>query len=221
MRIARAAGLSTADARDRFTLRRGSLLRFDDGACIALDGVRCSIHQGRPLACRLYPLGIERAPDGVESFIRLEPAPASRGVYGVAGSIADFIRGQELAEYLAAHDGYRELLAPMQSRIGVLVDFERVEPREFWRVAMREALAESNFDPNPLLDALYDPDGLGCACAPLTGAVVAHLAALRIRIEHCDDAPVLAAAAALLAVSLGYPPPASSHPAQLIHTSSI
>jgi len=59
LRIARAAGISTGEAMRRFTIRRGSLLRFDaTGACAALDGARCRLHQGRPLACRLYPLGI-------------------------------------------------------------------------------------------------------------------------------------------------------------------
>jgi Fe-S-cluster containining protein len=63
IRIARAAKVSTGEAVAHYTLRRGSLLRFlPDGRCAALEGLRCSIHPGRPLACRLYPLGLERAP---------------------------------------------------------------------------------------------------------------------------------------------------------------
>jgi Fe-S-cluster containining protein len=59
IRIARAAKVSTGTAVARYTLRRGSLLRFlPDGRCAALDGPRCTIHPGRPLACRLYPLGL-------------------------------------------------------------------------------------------------------------------------------------------------------------------
>ncbi len=72
---------STREAIDRFTIRRGSILKFTDaGACVALDGARCGVHRGRPLACRLYPLGIERAKDADdEKFVMLEPAAGSLG----------------------------------------------------------------------------------------------------------------------------------------------
>ena len=97
IRIARAAKISTGTVVARYTIRRGSLLRFlPDGRCAALDGPRCTIHSGRPLACRLYPLGLERAPgaDGagyVERFLQLESAAGSLGVYAVAGTIAEFL----------------------------------------------------------------------------------------------------------------------------------
>jgi len=63
LRIAREGG--GCDIRGdfaRFTIRRGSILKFrDDGACVALDGVRCGVASGDVrLYGRLYPLGIER-----------------------------------------------------------------------------------------------------------------------------------------------------------------
>jgi Fe-S-cluster containining protein len=160
-------------------------LRFlPDGRCAALDGLRCTIYPGRPLACRLYPLGLERAPGSngagyVERFVRLEPAPGSLGVYGSSrssesrescGTVADFLDSQGAGAYLDAVARYHSLVGKFASRVAATVDFERVEPREFWRRAAREALAETNYDANPLIDAL------------------------------------LAAAAVLLAVSLGYAP---------------
>ena len=89
LRLARAAGISTREAIDRFTIRRGSILKFTDGgACVALEGTRCGVHRGRPLACRLYPLGIERIEDADgEKFVMLEPAVGSLGVYGVEGDV--------------------------------------------------------------------------------------------------------------------------------------
>src|SRR5260370_38626441 len=61
LQLARAAEISTREAIDRFTIRRGSILKFThDGACVALQGASCGVHRGRPLACRLYQLGIER-----------------------------------------------------------------------------------------------------------------------------------------------------------------
>src|SRR5262249_10148576 len=148
--------ISTGEAVDRYTTRRGSILRFAaDGRCAALDGARCSLHAGRPLACRLYPLGLERARamDGayVERFVPLEPAAGSLGVYGESATVAEFLDGQQAAPYLDAVERYRSLITDFRRRVALLIDFERIEPREFWRRATREALAESNYDPNPLI----------------------------------------------------------------------
>ncbi|MHB8382214.1 MAG: YkgJ family cysteine cluster protein, partial [Candidatus Binataceae bacterium] len=212
LRIARAAGISTREAVARFTLRRGSILKFGDGgACAMLDGVRCRIHDGRPLACRLYPLGLERAPDGRgERFVRLEPAVGSLGVDGDDGTIADFLEAQDVGEYLDANDRYRRLIPRMRARIAELIDFEKIEPREFWRRATREALAESGYDPNPLLDAMFDLDGLVGRRDDEEAEMFVHLAAMAVRIGKSTDAAALAAASVMLAVSLGYSPAEAS-----------
>jgi Fe-S-cluster containining protein len=212
LKIARAAGISTGVAIARFTMRRGSILKFGaGGACVALAGTRCSVHDGRPLACRLYPLGLERAPDGrSERFVRLAPAEGSLGVYGGDGTIADFIEAQDVAEYLDANDRYRRLIPRIRARITELVDFEKIEPREFWRRATREALAESGYDPNPLIDALFDADGIVGRRDDDEAEMYVHLAALAVRIGKSIDAPALAAAAVMLAVSLGYTPAEAS-----------
>jgi Fe-S-cluster containining protein len=212
LKIARAARISTADAVRRFTLRRGSLLKFGaDGECVALDGTRCAIHEGRPLACRLYPLGLERAADGHgERFVRLDPAPGSRGVYGEDGTVGSFLEEQEVDDCLEANRRYRGLIARIRVRIAELVDFEKTEPREFWRRATREALAESGYDPNPLIDLLFDPDGLVGQRDDEESEMYVHLAALAVRIGKSTDADALAAAAVMLAVSLGYSPAEAS-----------
>ncbi|GEM_PF-414092 len=209
--IARAAGITTADAVARFTIRRGSILRFDaDGACAALDGPRCGLHRGRPLACRLYPLGIERDFDTpAQYFIELEPAPGSEGVYGNDGTVAGFLDAQGVPEYLAMNDRYRPLLAIFRQRIGELVDFETIEPREFWRVAAREALSESGYDANELIDALFDADRFADAHEDVEDAVSRHVEALAAMARGCRDARALGAAAVMLAVSLGYSPSAA------------
>ena len=208
LRIARAAGVTTSEAIGRFTTRRGSILKFNDhGVCAALDGLRCGVHRGRPLACRLYPLGIERDEvSRAERFIALEAAVGSLGVYGDAGTVNDFLDAQNVATHLEANDHYASLLQIYRERIAATVDFDRVFPREFWRRAVREALAESGYDPNPLIDAMFDPDGLGCARASDANTISVHIQILTkmIRSETTPDA--LAAAAVMLAVSLGYSP---------------
>jgi Fe-S-cluster containining protein len=207
IRIARVAGISTGEAIARYTLRRGSLLRFKpNGECAALSGTRCTIHGGRPLACRLYPLGLEWHDEGSEHYIRLEPAPRSLGVCGTDRMLKEFLAAQGTDEYLSVNRSYVSLLGIFRDRIGRLVDFELVDPREFWRIAVREALAETNFDPNPLSDALFDPDRLGCRGGSDFETVEHHLEEMKRRINRESDAAILASAAVLLAVTLGYSP---------------
>ena len=206
LRLARAAGISTGEAIARYTIRRGSILRFEtDGGCAALDGTRCAVHSGRPLACRLYPLGLECA-GNEERFVQLEPAQGSLGVYGADGTVEGFLTAQDVAPYLQANEHYRRLLPLFRERIAALVDFDATEPREFWRRAVREALAESNFDPNPLIGAIFDPDELGCGRESDAATVEDHIEALEDLVRREAHADILATAAVLLSVSLGYSP---------------
>jgi len=206
LRLARAAGITTRDAIDRFTTRRGSILKFNDGgACAALEGAHCGVHRGRPLACRLYPLGIEHEGDR-ERFVTLEPAAGSLGVYGIDGNVNDFVEAQGVGSYLEANTRYASLMAVFRERIAATADFDRVEPREFWRRAVREALAESGYDANPLIDAMFDADGIGCAAIGDAETIAAHLERLAEMIRRESNTELLAAAAVMLAVCIGYLP---------------
>jgi len=199
-------GITTREAIARYTIRRGSILKFNDnGACAALEGARCGAHRGRPLACRLYPLGIEHAEDQ-ERFVTLEPAAGSLGVYGGDGAVNDFLDAQGVAEYLEANAGYASLMAVFRERIAATADFDRVEPREFWRRAVREALAESGYDANPLIDAMFDAGGIGCTAIGDAETIAAHLERLAEMIRCESNAELLAAAAVMLAVSIGQVP---------------
>jgi hypothetical protein len=70
----------------------------------------------------------------------------------------------------------------------------------------REAVAESGFDENLIIDAMFDPDGLGCTRQHEDDTLAAHLSALETLIERETDPDRLAAAAMILAVSVGYSP---------------
>jgi uncharacterized protein len=205
--LAQAAGVSTREAIARYTIRRGSILRFsEDGACVALEGARCGLHRGRPLACRLYPLGIERIEAATEKFVLIEPAAGSLGVYGSDGTVDAFLAGQGVAEYIEANARHASLLPVFRERIAATVDFDRVEPREFWRRATREALAESNYDPNPMIDAMFDAHGTDDALLDIVAIVEAHIERLAKMICRESNGATLAAAAVMLAVSIGYSP---------------
>jgi Fe-S-cluster containining protein len=205
--LARAAGISTSEAIARYTIRRGSILKFDkNGSCVALDGTSCSLHSGRPLACRLYPLGLEHDRRGTERYLRLEPAVGSRGIYGDYGSVQDFLAAQGAELYLRINCRYASLLGIFRRRIAELSDFDVVEPREFWRVAVREALAETNFDFNPVIEVLFDSNSLGCRADSDIDFIEQHVKAIEQLIRSEADPTLLAAAAVMLAVSLGYSP---------------
>ncbi len=214
LRLARAAGITTREAIARYAIRRGSILKFNDGgACVALEGARCGVHRGRPLACRLYPLGIEHDEDQ-ERFVTLEPAAGSLGVYGDDGAVNDFLEAQGVAKYLEANAGCASLIAVFRERIAAAVDFDRVEPREFWRRAVAEALAELSYDANPLIDAMFDADGIGCAAVGDAETITAHLERLAEMIRRESNAELLAAAAVMLAVSIGQGPAAAQADAE-------
>ena len=174
---------------------------------MALDESRCGVHRGRPLACRLYPLGIERdRARGDDRFVRLEPARGSLGVYGDRGAVSDFLEAQDVGPYLEANLRYASLLPIFRERIAATVDFERVLPREFWRRAVREALAESGYDPNPLIDATFDPDRCSISLESYAETVATHIEVLAQMIRRESSPDLLSAAAVMLAVSLGYSP---------------
>jgi Fe-S-cluster containining protein len=207
IRVARAAHVSTREAVAKYTVRRGSVLRFEqDGSCTALDGATCTLHSGRPLACRLYPLGLECHQGGAESYLRLEPESGSSGVYGNDGTVLDFLAGQGADQYVEMNRRYANLLDTFRQRIAELCDFDIVEPRELWRVAVREAMCETNFDFNPLIEALFNPDNLGHCADFDTDFVDHHIREIKQRIRCENDASMLASAAVLLAVSLGHSP---------------
>lgn len=206
MRMADATGLSTGEVIARYTLRRGSLLRFGpQGACVALRDGLCGLHAGRPLPCRLYPLGLERTEDG-ERFVRLEAAAGSAGIYGNGGTVAGFLQDQEIEPYLTAVRNYSTLLLAMGKRVRQLADFEKVEPREFCRVAVREALAESNYDRNPLIEAIFDSDPWSGFSIDGKRSPTRHVEKLLQMLPDHPNAAQMAAAGVILTVSLGFMP---------------
>ena len=109
-------------------------------------------------------------------------------------------------DYLAALERYRQLIPVFRERVPALVDFERFEPREFWRRAVVEALRENGFDSNPIIDAMFDPDAHGCGADGIDETITAHIELLNGMARREGDGDRLAAGAVMLAVSLGYSP---------------
>jgi len=113
-RLAEVLHTTTTEVLARHTTRGGATLAVrDDGTCVFLGEAGCTVHPGRPLACRLYPLGRQVAPDGVERFAELEPHPQTEGTYGREGTVDDFVRSQGVERYHVAAERYGALFRKM------------------------------------------------------------------------------------------------------------
>lgn len=114
-RIARARGVSTAEARERFTVE--NVLRQDDeDRCIFLGAQGCGIHGDRPLVCRLFPLGRVIESGGAVHFVRVDPSWA-HGEFGEAGIVADFVEAQGAGPFIAAADAYFDWYCRARERL--------------------------------------------------------------------------------------------------------
>ena len=122
-RLAEVCGTSTTEVLARWTSEGGATLaRHSDGTCVFLGPHGCSVHPGRPLVCRLYPLGRRLDPDGTERFAEVEPHPQTEGIYGTKGSVEDFLRSQDVARHIAAADPYVDALKAMVTALAARAD---------------------------------------------------------------------------------------------------
>jgi len=109
--LAQHRGLSTTELMALAVETNAPILRNkEDGFCVFYQaGLGCTVHPARPLVCRLYPLGMQRRNEAI-SFSQLEAHPQSEGIYGTAGTVADFVASQGVAEYLDKMEAYLGLV---------------------------------------------------------------------------------------------------------------
>lgn len=113
-RLSRALGLDTTDFLARHTIEQGTeLARTDDGRCVFLGPDGCTVHADRPLVCRLYPLGRHVVDGEPDRFHHLEPHPESEGVFGDAGTVADYLAAQGAEPFMHAADVYLDVVAAL------------------------------------------------------------------------------------------------------------
>src|ERR1700731_3950482 len=109
--LAQNRGLSTTELIVSSIEANAPILRTqEDGFCVFFEaGIGCTVHPARPLACRLYPLGMQRRNDSI-TYSRLEPRPGTAGLYGEDGTVADFLAGQDVAEHIDVLCAYLDLI---------------------------------------------------------------------------------------------------------------
>ena len=114
--------IAPREFRDLYTKFGGILLTFDGKkgwdnkeACSQyIDNFGCSVHLGRPLACRLYPLGRQIQSEEVNyiyegsEFPCLKPCPEVVDLPKL--SVGEYLNGQQTEKYEKAQDGYLEFM---------------------------------------------------------------------------------------------------------------
>jgi Fe-S-cluster containining protein len=120
--LAKEKKISPREFRDRYCELGGIRLRFDgkvgwknQQACSQyVENFGCSVHLGRPLACRLYPLG--RLIQNNEAHYMYQGAefPCLEGCPEVLNlphlSVGDYLKGQETDMFEKAQDEYLDLM---------------------------------------------------------------------------------------------------------------
>ena len=121
-RIASEKQLPTREFRDLYTDLNGIQLRFAGehqwkGKSVYnqyVDGFGCSVHLGRPLACRLFPLGRHIQNNQVHYIYEGSQFPCLTDCPEVQDlphlTVGEYLQGQETKMFEQAQDAYLELL---------------------------------------------------------------------------------------------------------------
>jgi uncharacterized protein len=108
--------------RDLYCDFGGIQLRFDGKtgwgnkkACSQyIENLGCSVHQGRPLACRLYPLGRQIQSNEVHYMFQGNTFPCLEGCAEVLAlphlTVGEYLKGQATDPFEKAQDDYLELM---------------------------------------------------------------------------------------------------------------
>jgi uncharacterized protein len=131
--LARAANCSPQEFREQFCEFGGIRLRFNGPAgwkglpaCSQYDSARgCRVHAGRPLACRLYPLGRQLQGENEQYIFTGKQFPCLAGCAEVVDlphmSVQDYLDGQNIIAAKHAQDEYLHLMQRLADGAFVLL----------------------------------------------------------------------------------------------------
>ena len=118
LRLSKEKGVSSKIFRDLYTEFGGIRLHFKgtkdnkgQHACSQyLEGSGCSVHVGRPLACRLYPLGRQVQNEKVEYIFEGKEFPCLNDCSEVLNlprlTVGEYLKGQAVKEFEKVQDAY-------------------------------------------------------------------------------------------------------------------
>ena len=135
MCLAHEKKITPREFRDLYCEYGGIRLRFDGAAgwrekraCSQYIGdFGCSVHLGRPLACRLFPLGRQIQNDEVHYMYQGTEFPCLEGCPEVTGlpylNVGEYLQGQETERFEKAQDEYLDVMQNLaDSAFGLLLD---------------------------------------------------------------------------------------------------
>lgn len=121
-RLAFEKQISAREFRDLFCDWNGILLKFNGEkdhrgktACSQyIDNFGCSLHNGRPLACRLFPIGRQIQNENINYIFQGQTFPCLNGCPEVEDlpqvTVSDYLIGQHSELFEHAQDAYLELM---------------------------------------------------------------------------------------------------------------
>ncbi len=121
-RLAREKKITSREFRDLYCESGGIRLRFDGKpgwrekkACSQyIDNFGCSVHVGRPLACRLFPLGRQIQSEALNYMYQGELFPCLDGCPEVTGleqlTVGEYLQGQQTEAFENAQNEYLQLM---------------------------------------------------------------------------------------------------------------
>lgn len=86
-----------------------SLRRKPNGECVFLTSQGCSVHQDRPLVCRLYPLGLLWDAEEKERFSNMPPHPDCLGYWSEEGTVEEYLQSQDVGFFLVHEQKYSRI----------------------------------------------------------------------------------------------------------------
>ena len=131
--LAREKKITSREFRTLYCEYGGIRLRFDGEvgwrgkqACSQYIGdFGCSVYLGRPLVCRLFPLGREIQNEQVHYMYQGDEFPCLDGCPEVSGhpnlSVGEYLKGQITERFEKAHDEYLELMQNLADIAFVLI----------------------------------------------------------------------------------------------------
>ncbi|MFT6747288.1 MAG: Fe-S-cluster containining protein [Glaciecola sp.] len=120
--LSKEKGITPREFRDLYCEYGGIRLRFDgktdkkgQHACSQyIDNVGCSVHLGRPLACRLYPLGRQIQHGKTHYMHQGDEFPCLNDCSEVLGlpklSVGEYLKGQAAEEFEKGQDEYLKVM---------------------------------------------------------------------------------------------------------------
>ncbi len=177
MRLAQAKGISPEEFRRKHTRSAGTVLLFNGtpnhtgkpSCSLYADGLGCSVHPSRPLACRLFPLG-RQIQNGTAQYMHegsefpcLKECPEVLELPKL--TVEEYLVGQETSAFEQAQDAYLEILQNLADiafelllDTGLAASGDTQTLASWRKLGTMDAVAQSKQIPAEWLDLLMIPD---------------------------------------------------------------